>query len=195
MRALFLVFLTLLTGCGGSDFLFATAKTDGGAGASGQAGAAGAAGTAGAGGQAGEAADGGEAGQGGAGGQSNPCGPLMIPHGAYCVDTRPALHADGSQGGAVSWQEALTICEARGARLCTEEEREDACPDGQVSLNTPANADFCGGPASTWEWSGSAACSGGRCLSPCCNTVNYPCQCSAPAEQLQGYRCCKDLPT
>lgn len=127
---------------------------------------------------------------------SDPCGPLMFKFGSVCIDKQPALHADGSQGAAVSWTEAVTICEARGARLCTEAEREAACPDGQVSLNTPANGFYCGGPASTWEWSSAPCSNNGHCLSPCCNATAYPCvytACTTDLVKPQSYRCCKSL--
>lgn len=114
---------------------------------------------------------------------ASPCGPLMIQSGPVCVDKQPALHADGSQGVAVSFAEAVTICEARGARLCAKEEREATCPG-------PSN--FCAGPANTWEWSKSSACSSGRCVSPCCNSAQA-CQCEAPETQAQSFRCCRDL--
>ena len=121
------------------------------------------------------------------------CPSLMVRSGDVCVDKQPALHADGSQDAAVSWTEAVTICEVRGARLCTEAEREGACPDGQVSLDTPANGVYCGGPASTWEWSSSTSCPDGRCKSPCCNSVTNPCHCSVPPTEALSYRCCKNL--
>lgn len=157
--------------------------SDGGVGAGGDAGITGSGGGGGTGAEDGAPPD----------GSPGPCGVLMVLSGSVCVDRQPALHADGSQGTAVSWTEAVTICEARGARLCTEAEREAACPDGQVSLNTPANGFYCGGPAATWEWSTSASCVDARCVSPCCNSVAYPCQCSKPASDLQSYRCCKNL--
>lgn len=142
---------------------------------------------------------GGSSAAGGVGGTSSDgaadadlCGPLMILSGSVCVDRQPALHADGSQGPAVSFTAAVTICEARGARLCTEAEREGACPGGQTSSNG-LNATFCGGPANTWEWSSSASCVDGRCVSPCCNSVLYPCQCSQPATDLRSYRCCRSV--
>lgn len=114
---------------------------------------------------------------------AGPCGPLMIQSGLVCVDKQPALHADGSQGIAVSFAEAVAICEARGARLCAKEEREATCPG-------PSN--FCAGPANTWEWSKASACSSGRCVSPCCNSAQA-CQCDAPETQAQSFRCCRDL--
>lgn len=121
-----------------------------------------------------------------------PCGPLMVQYGGVCVDSRPALLADGAQGPAVSWEQAQEICAGRGARLCSEDEREGGCPDGQMSLDTPANSIYCGGPAATWEWSSSAACADGRCVSPCCNSVSNPCQCNSAVEFL-SFRCCRDL--
>lgn len=124
---------------------------------------------------------------------SDPCGPLMVLSGSVCVDERPALHGDGSQGAAVSWTEAVTICEARGARLCTEAEREAACPNGQYSQDLTGKDVYCGGPANTWEWSSSTSCADGRCKSPCCNSVTNPCHCSVPPTDALGYRCCKSL--
>ncbi len=132
-------------------------------------------------------------GDAGADAASDPCGPLMFKSGSVCIDKQPALHADGSQGAAVAWNEAVTICEARGARLCTEAEREAACPNGQYSLDPTAKEMYCGGPANTWEWSSSTSCADGRCKSPCCNSVTNPCHCSVPPTETLGYRCCKSL--
>lgn len=175
----------LVVACGGQPFepeLFGAGGAAAGAGGAGTGGSAGAAGAGGVAGAEDSGVDAVEA--------SDPCGPLMLLSGSVCVDKRPALHADGSQGSAVSFAEAVTICEGRGARLCEEAEREGACPDGQVSLNTPANGEYCGGPASTWEWSSSTSCASGRCVSPCCNSVTNPCQCSSPVTSL-SFRCCK----
>ena len=124
---------------------------------------------------------------------AGPCGPLMLLSGSVCIDKQPALHADGSQGAAVSWVEAMTICEARGARLCTEAEREGACPNGQYSLDPTAKEMYCSGPANTWEWSSSMSCSDGRCKSPCCNSLTNPCQCNIPPTESLSSRCCKNL--
>ncbi len=88
--------------------------------------------------------------------------------------------------------EAVTICEARGARLCTEAGREGACPGGQATFEG-GNQAFCFGPSNTWEWSTSTTCADGRCVSPCCNSVLYPCQCTKPATDTYSYRCCRDL--
>ena len=152
---------------------------------------------------------GGQAGTGGAGGMagvaggaavdaggeveaSDPCGPLMLLSGSVCVDKRPALHADGSQGTATSWDEAKMLCAARGTRLCSESERETSCPGGQEPA-AGLNAEFCTGPSSTWEWSTSSACAEGRCVSPCCNATTFPCQCSEEPTKAHSFRCCKDL--
>ena len=129
----------------------------------------------------------------GADASPGPCGALMFQSGSICIDKQPALHVDGSQGSAVSFTEAVTICEARGARLCTEAEREAACPNGQYSQDPTGKEVYCSGPAATWEWSSSASCSDGRCLSPCCNSATNPCQCGQPVGQLQSYRCCRSL--
>lgn len=176
----------LVVACGGQPFepeLFGAggaAAGAGGAGTGGSAGAAGAGGVAG----ADSGVDAVEA--------SDPCGPLMLLSGSVCVDKRPALHADGSQGSAVSFAEAEAICEGRGARLCTEAEREGACPEGQATMSG-GNAEFCSGPSNTWEWSSSTSCTDGRCKSPCCNSVTNPCHCSVPPTEALGYRCCKSV--
>ena len=49
--------------------------------------------------------DGGASSGGAAGADASPgpCGHLMVLSGSVCVDKQPALHADGSQGAAVSW--------------------------------------------------------------------------------------------
>lgn len=141
-------------------------------------------------------AEGADSGDAAVNADASPCGPLMVLSGSICVDKQPALHADGSQGSAVSFTEAVTICEARGARLCTEAEREAACPDGQVSLDTPANGSYCGGPASTWEWSGGKCIDGASCRSPCCNTKVFACgtnACADYAEWESSFRCCRSL--
>lgn len=170
-------------------------------GTGGEAGAAGAAGSdAGLGGSAGQVADAGldgDAGEAEAGEDAGPCGPLMLLSGSVCVDKQPALHADGSQGPAVSWADAVTICEARGARLCTQQEREDACPGGPEPTPNGANHAYCLGPDFSWEWSESA-CSTGRCRSPCCNggpaslfhCPENACDVTAP---VSSFRCCKTI--
>jgi hypothetical protein len=122
------------------------------------------------------------------------CPPFMFRSGSICVDERPALRADGSQGAAVSWDAAVAICEARGVRLCAEDERETACPGGQWPQDVDGgNQVFCAGPGNTWEWSSSTSCSEGHCVSPCCNSATNPCQCAIPVTQLQSYRCCKTI--
>ncbi len=55
----------------------------------------------------------------------------MFRSGAICIDQRPALLADGSQAPALSWDAASAACATRGARLCTEAERE-ADPDARI---------------------------------------------------------------
>jgi hypothetical protein len=118
---------------------------------------------------------------------------MMQGAGAYCIDKQPALLANGEQGLDVSWSDANAICAGRGARLCTQEEREAACPGGQVSSNSP-NQLFCNGPAATWEWSATACSGPGHCRTPCCNSVLYPCvtdACDAVTAK-SSYHCCKD---
>lgn len=126
------------------------------------------------------------------------CGPLMFRSGAICIDQRPALLADGSQAPALSWDAASAACATRGARLCTEAEREAACPGGPEPSNG-ANYTFCNGPADTWEWSSAACSSAGHCRSPCCNggsasgyACNYDaCDQTTPAA---SYHCCRTWP-
>jgi hypothetical protein len=182
------IVLLLAIGCSSETINFGEGTGDGGgeAGAA-SGGAAGAAGSGGLGGEDGAVVD------AGVDADTGPCGPLMLLSGSVCVDKQPALHADGSQGAAVSWVEAVTICEGRGARLCTEAEREGACPNGQYSLDPTAKEMYCSGPANTWEWSSSTLCSDGRCKSPCCNSLTNPCQCSIPLTESLGFRCCKNL--
>ena len=166
------------------------------AGPDGLAGAAGAAGQAGSNnppdGSAGQGTGGVQEGGNDAPSDAGPCGPLMILSGSVCVDKQPALLANGSQGPAVSWAEAVTICEGRGARLCTEGEREGACPGGQATFDG-GNDTFCSGPMNTWEWSSSTSCADGRCKSPCCNSVTNPCHCSVPPTDALSFRCCRSL--
>lgn len=176
----------LVVACGGQPFepeLFGAGGAAAGAGGAGTGGSAGAAGAGGVAGAEDSGVDAVEA--------SDPCGPLMLLSGSVCVDKRPALHADGNQGSAVSFAEAVAICEGRGARLCTEAEREGACPGGQEPAGG-ANAAFCTGPANTWEWS-DAPCAIGHCLSPCCNASQNKCQCESPTIQQQSFRCCKNV--
>lgn len=108
-------------------------------------------GTSGLGGTAGSSGQGGgnggaSGGDAGADASPGPCGALMFKSGSVCIDKQPALHADGSQGAAVAWNEAVTICEARGARLCTDAEREGACPNGQYSQDLTGKDLYCSGP-------------------------------------------------
>lgn len=177
IKAQLLVFFSLLVACSST-----TTNKEQLFGSGGEAGSVGVDAT---GGGAGENVDAGE----------QLCPDHMIEVGSICMDERPALLADGSQGPAVPWEDALTICTSRGLRLCTEAEREMGCPDGQISLNSPANGFFCGGPANTWEWSGAACSNVGHCLSPCCNTaVGYGCKydaCDTGLSTAQSYRCCK----
>lgn len=182
-----IVLAAILTACGSTSEnpLFLTGHEAGVAGAVGIGGSAGWPET-------------GGAGAGGAAGSTDAavCPDHMIAVGNVCVDDRPALLGDGSQGPAVSWSDALAICTARGLRICREAERELGCPGGQISSNG-TNSEYCSGPANTWEWSG-AECTntGGHCLSPCCNAVLYPCKydaCDTGLDTKQSYRCCRDL--
>lgn len=128
---------------------------------------------------------------------AGPCGPLMIQSGLVCVDKQPALHADGSQGVAVSFAEAVTICEARGARLCTQQEREGACPGGPEPTPNGANHVFCQGPDLSWEWS-EVNCPTGHCRSPCCNggpssLFHCPQNACDTVAPVSSFRCCRDI--
>jgi hypothetical protein len=114
------------------------------------------------------------------------CGPFMFRSGSICIDKQPALLGDGSQGLAVSWADANTLCTARGARLCTEAEREGACPGGQEPSDG-GNQTFCSGPANTWEWS--AGCVGEHRRSPCCAVAQGFGECTVVAMEA-SYRCC-----
>lgn len=111
------------------------------------------------------------------------CPLLMFLSGSTCIDEQPALLGDGTQGPAVDFQEAVAACAARGVRLCTESERENSCSD--------AGANFCAGPADTWEWSAGGCSSTGERRSPCCTVSHGFGECDAPSSgQLSSYRCC-----
>lgn len=98
--------------------------------------------------------------------------PLMFRANSYCIDRRPAT-------AAVSFEDASAACMARGGYLCSEIEREDACP--------VAPSEFCEGPSSTWEWS-EHVCA--RRRSPCCNVAAGFGECSS-VEPVAGYHCCR----
>lgn len=109
----------------------------------------------------------------------------MIESGPVCVDERPAMLADGSQGSALSWTDALVVCTARGLRLCTEYERESACP-----AEGPDRDSYCSGPSATWEWSEAQVCSSTtHRLSPCCTVAQGFGQCDDGWKQ-GSFRCC-----
>ncbi len=108
----------------------------------------------------------------------------MIESGPTCVDERPAMYADGSQGIGLAWEQALALCSARGARLCTEYERESACPD-----EGPSRDSYCEGPNATWEWSDGQLCTEQRRISPCCTVAQGFGQCDDGWKQ-GSFRCC-----
>jgi hypothetical protein len=135
----------------------------------------------------------------GAGQDAGECGPLMFRSGPICIDEQPALLGDGSQGPEVSWTDANTVCTARGLRLCTESERETACPGGPEPTPDAANNTFCSGPSGTWEWSSAPCSNPGHCRSPCCNAgpaSGYGCHYDAcdTSTLAAGFHCCKTLP-
>lgn len=110
--------------------------------------------------------------------------PLMFRTGGFCIDARPALIATGVQRDAVSWNAASETCVARGARLCTEEERESSC------AAAGDKADFCSGPADTWEWSAGSCSTTTYRRSACCNAAAGFRECSTKPSTRASYHCC-----
>lgn len=206
-----LVLVLMLTACGssfekglfhGTDDAGEAGSDAGFGGAGGQAGHAGVGGTSSFGGTAGGAAAagmGGGGGEAGAGGDAAlECSPGTVRgslgSGDFCIDAQPALVKVGQQGPSISFLSAVTSCESRGMRLCTQQERESSCPGGQEP-SEGANNTFCSGPAGTWEWSATVCTSPGHCRTPCCNSVAYPCDTNVCDNVTAdaSYHCCKDL--
>lgn len=123
------------------------------------------------------------------------CPALMFRAGSICIDKQPALLGDGSQSSGVSFADAKTICTARGARLCTEAEREASCPGGPEPTPNGANHIFCFAPGlDTQEWS-ATTCTSGQCRSPCCAADKYPCSLGGVCDSTTptgSFHCCKE---
>lgn len=177
IKAHFLVFATLAVACGGEKFetsLFGSGGAAGAPGTGGSVPALDAGGAAGSGGVAGSVQD-----------AAPSCPPHMFESGTICIDEKPATLESGIQGNAVGWTGAIDVCTARGLRLCTEYERESACPD-----EGPARDDYCQGPANTWEWSEALSCSAiDHRISPCCTVAQGFGECN-DGTKTASFRCC-----
>jgi len=109
----------------------------------------------------------------------------MMESGSICIDEKPATLVNGIQGNATSYTDALSVCSARGLRLCTEYERESACPD-----EGPDRDAYCTGPAYTWEWSEAQVCTSTvHRLSPCCTVAQGFGECN-DGTKTGSFRCC-----
>lgn len=176
IKAHFLVFATLAVACGGEKFeplLFGTG------------GAAGAPATGGAAGSVPELDAGSDADAAPAVDAEPACPEHMFQSGDVCIDEKPATLESGIQGNAVGWTSAFDTCAARGLRLCTEYERESACPD-----EGPARDDYCQGPANTWEWSEAQSCAAtDHRISPCCTVAQGFGECN-DGTKTASFRCC-----
>jgi hypothetical protein len=117
---------------------------------------------------------------------ADPCGPLMVRVGSYCVDQAPLLLPDGSQGAPVTYEDAVLVCAARGARLCTEAEREAAC-------DVVEQPRYCSA-ADSWEWSADGCTAPERRRSPCCTVDQGFGECTAVVPTA-SYHCCRSVET